>query len=125
MIDAITKRNPQIREAEYKKREKTKKIAKIKKIVGSLIALTMLLGCGYIVLVVAANSSPEESQKWGTNFMISLAQDLGTSQVFKVVLSIILIRLVPKVHNKKLLWIMKKAMDPMSVRALAIVSDKM
>ena len=124
MIRAVAIHNPQIREQELIKRRKQKKIAKIKKIIGYLLVLSAFAGCIYIILVVAANLTPEDTEKWSKSFLISLAQDLGVSQIFKVLLTVVVIRIMAKTRSQRVKKYLALLVDPITVRAIAIHAIK-
>ena len=100
------------------------KIAKIKEFIGFILALGVLGGCTYAVLVVAANTDSEISKKWARNFMTSMAQDMGVSQVFKVLVTVALIRIISKGQSARTVKWLKLGIDPIMTRALAMAFYK-
>ena len=124
MIRAVAIHNPRLREQELNKRRKQQRIAKIKKIIGYILVLTALTGCIYIILVVAANLETEDTEKWSKSFLISLAQDLGVSQIFKVLLTVVVIRIMAKTRSQRVKKYLAILVDPITVRAIAIHAIK-
>ena len=123
MIQRITRNNPERQQAELLKRTRRKTIGKIKRIVGYLLVLGAAAGCNYAVLVVAANSTPEESQRWAKNFLISFGQDMVINQVLKACLTVVICKILYK--NKisgGVGKIMKGLMDLVTLRAIAMKS---
>ena len=47
---------------------------------------------------------------------------MGTSQVLKVLVSVLLVRVISKGQSKKMVKILKMGIDPIVVRSLAMVS---
>ena len=124
MITAMTAHNPKIRQQELDKRRRQQSIARIKRVIGYTLVISAFAGCIYIILVVAANLTPEDTEKWAKSFLISFAQDLGVSQIFKVLLTVAVIRVMAKTQNGKLKKLLKILVDPITVRAIAINAIK-
>lgn len=119
-----TKDSPELREKEFTKRKKMLRTAKIKEIIGYFLALCVLGGCVYAVLVVSANTDSEISKKWAKNFMTSMAQDMGVSQVIKVLITVALIKIIAKGQKPKTVKILRFGVDPIITRALALAFYK-
>src|SRR4051794_10892572 len=100
MIALLAKRDPSILVKETLKRKRKLKIAHIKRIIGYVLSVALVIGGNYVVLVVSANNTAEESTKWSKKFMISFAQDLGVNQVIKVVLTCILLRVLMRTRGR-------------------------
>ena len=81
--------------------------------------LSAVSGCVYIILVVAANLNATDTEKWAKNFLISFAQALGVGQIFKVFLTVAIMRIMPHTKNPKLKRVLRLLMDPITVRAVA------
>ena len=88
MISAMASRNPQIRQQELVKRKRLQIKAKIKRVIGYILMLNVFAGCVYIILAVAANMEPVNTERRAKGFLISFAQDLGVGQIFKVLLTV-------------------------------------
>ena len=121
MIRYLTARNPALREQQLRKRNRMRKIAKIKTIVAYILISFIVVASHYIVLVIFANSEPDEAQNWATNYLMSLGQDMGVSQIFKVLLTVVCLRMMINVKGSKLKKILKALLDPVTVRALAML----
>ena len=123
MIQILTKNNPERQKAELLKRNRRKTIARIKSVIGYLLVLCAAVGCNYAVLVVAANSKTEESQRWAMNFLKCFGQDMIINQVLKACLTVVICKLLFKYNigggPRK---IMKAAMDIVTLRAIAMKS---
>ena len=92
---------------------------------GFCIVALVMFGCTYIILVVGANSSHLESQRWGKNLIISLIQDILISQIIKLFLTLYLLKVIGKRKRGKLtMKLMKFMIDPLATRALAIAFVK-
>ena len=113
------------REKELKKLHRSRKIAKIKSIIGYILILGAVVSCHYIVLVVAANSTDEESKKWAQNYLISLAQAMGISPVVRVLLTVVVLKMIKKGHSRRTVKIMKLLLCKMTTRALAMVQSNL
>ena len=124
MINVMTKHNPQLRQQELEKRKRLERIAKIKRAIGYTLMLIVFAGCVYIILAVAANMEAVDTEKWAKNFLISFAQDLGVGQIFKVFLTVVIMRIMPKSKNAKLKRILRFLMDPITMRAVAFYAIK-
>ena len=124
MINVMTKHNPQLRQQELEKRKRLQRIAKIKRAIGYTLMLIVFAGCVYIILAVAANMEAVDTEKWAKNFLISFAQDLGVGQIFKVFLTVVIMRIMPKSKNAKLKRILRFLMDPITMRAVAFYAIK-
>lgn len=124
MIRILNAHDPQLHQQELKKRERLKKMAKIKKVIGYFLVLGAFAGCVYITLVVAANLTPEDTEKWAKSFLISLAQDLGVNQMFKVLLTVVAVRILIKTRSPRLQKYLALFVDPITVRAIAIHAIK-
>ena len=96
MIQLITINNPELQRAELLKRNRRKIIAKIKSGVGYLLVLGAAAGSVYAVLVVAANSKLDDSQRWAKNFLISFGQDMIINQVLKACLTVVICKILFK-----------------------------
>ena len=123
MIIYLTANNSQQRQEQLKRRNRLKKIAKIKKMIGYFLILCTLVASHYMVLVISANPDPEkedEAQDWAINYLISLAQDMGASQVFKVLLTVVCMRMMVSARNQTFKKVLKLLIDPVTVRALAM-----
>lgn len=79
-----------------------------------------MVACHYIVLVVFANSDEPESKDWAINFLISLVQDMGVSQMFKVILTIVCLRILLATKVPRYRKLAKMLVDRVTVRALAM-----
>ena len=134
MINVMTKHNPQLRQQELEKRKRLQRIAKIKRAIGYTLMLIVFIGYTlmlivfagyvYIILAVAANMEAVDTEKWAKNFLISFAQDLGVGQIFKVFLTVVIMRIMPKSKNAKLKRILRFLMDPITMRAVAFYAIK-
>ena len=122
LIEHVARNNPKLREEELKKQIKSKKIAKIKEIIGYILIACTVLGCNYIAIVIAATTDKEQTTKWAISFLISLAQDMGTVQVMKVIVTVLLVRIIGRGQSKKVVKILRLGLDPIVVRALAMAS---
>ena len=120
MIDYLTSRNPALREMQLRKRNRLKRIAKIKKIIAYILILCIVGASHYIVLVIFANSEDSEAQYWAINYLISLAQDMGVSQIIKVLLTIVCLRMLVGARSARFKKILALMIDPVTVRALAM-----
>ena len=120
MIDYLTSRNPVLREMQLRKRNRLKRIAKIKKIIAYILILCIVGASHYIVLVIFANSEDSEAQYWAINYLISLAQDMGVSQIIKVLLTIVCLRMLVGARSARFKKILALMIDPVTVRALAM-----
>mgnify|MGYP000942230061 FL=1 len=100
------------------------KIAKIKEIIGYMLALGVLGAATYMVLVIAANSDAKTSQVWALNFLTSVAQDMGVTQVVKVLITITLIKIIAKGQSPKTVKLLRMGIDPIIIRALALAFYK-
>ena len=118
----MTRKNPKLRAEQFKKQLRSRQIAKIKAIIGYILVLCAVCGCNYIALVIAASTDKDQTTKWAISFLISLVQDMGTSQVLKVVVTVFLIRIIARGQSKKMVKILRLGLDPIVVRALAMVS---
>ena len=127
MIDYLTLRNPALREEQLKKRNRLRRIAKIKKIIAYILILCIVGASHYIVLVIFANSEDNEgeAENWAINYLISLAQDMGVSQIIKVLLTIVCLRLRASARNPTFKKILALMIDPVTVRALAMTAMTM
>lgn len=124
MIMILTNGDPQRQNDELKKRNKQKKIARIKQIIGYIIVLAAAAAGNYIVLVVAANNKPEDSQRWAKNFLLSFAQDLGVNQVIKALVTVILLKILVRRRKGDFPKYFKIFMDLVTMRAIAMASMK-
>jgi len=122
MILNLTRNDPRSRDEELKKRKRAKKIALIKMSFGYILVIASIAASIYSVLVVAANSSIEDSQNWAKNFMISISQDMVTSQIIKVLLTVFLFKCFVNAKNKCAKFLLKILVDPLTARALAMIS---
>ena len=123
MIQRITKNNPELQQAELLKRSRRKTIAKIKSVIGYLLVLGATAGFIYAVLVVAANSTAEESQRWAKNFLKSFGQDMIINQVLKACLTVVICKILYKYKiSGGVGKIMKGLMDIVTLRAIAMKS---
>lgn len=120
MIDYLTSRNPVLREMQLRKRNRLKRIAKIKKIIAYILILCIVGASHYTVLVIFANSEDSEAQYWAINYLISLAQDMGVSQIIKVLLTIVCLRMLVGARSARFKKILALMIDPVTVRALAM-----
>ena len=123
MIIYLTTNNSQQRQEQLKKRKRLKKIAKIKTIIAYFLILCIVIASHYMVLVISANPDPEkedEAKDWAINYLISLAQDMGASQIFKVLLTVICLRMLVGARNQTFKKVLKLLIDPVTVRALAM-----
>ena len=125
MIHMMTRNNPQQRQEQLKKRNRLRKIGKIKKIISYFLILCIVVASHYMVLVIFANSEDSEAQNWAINYLISLAQDMGVNQILKVILTIISLRIMVGAKNQKLKIILKLLIDPVTVRSLAMAAKTM
>ena len=121
MIRYLTARNPALREQQLRKRNRMRKIAKIKTIFAYILILFIVVASHYIVLVIFANSDADEARNWATNYLMSLGQDMGVSQMFKVLLTIVCLRMMINVKGSKLKKLLRHLVDPVTVRAMAMV----
>ena len=118
----MTRNRPEQRELEMKKLEKSKKIAKIRAIIGYILVLCAVAGCTYITFVIAATTPDDQTTRWAISFIISVAQDMGTSQVLKVIITVVLVRIISRGQSRKVVKILRVFLDPIVVRALAMNS---
>lgn len=102
--------------------QRKKKIAKIKERIGYIFVLAVVAGCHYVAIVVAANSDMETTQKWTKNFLLSLAQDMGTTQMFKVMMTVIVMKIISRGASKRKIKILRRFLDPLTARALVMKS---
>ena len=124
MIRAVAIHKPQVRQQELDKRKRQQKIARIKRFVGYTLVLSAIAGCIYIILVVAANLTTEHTQKWAKSVLISFAQDLGVGQIFKVLLTVVVIRIMAKKKSRRVKKYLAILVDPITVRAIVIHAMK-
>ena len=125
MIHMMTRNNPQQRQEQLKKRNRLRKIGKIKKIISYFLILCIVVASHYMVLVIFANSEDSEAQNWAINYLISLAQDMGVNQILKVILTIVSLRIMVGAKSQKLKIILKLLIDPVTVRSLAMAAKTM
>lgn len=116
------RRNAAININAPKEETRTSKIKRyVRSVLSVAVVTVVMLGCTYIIIVVAANSTHEESQKWGKNLLISLAQDVFLSQILKLGITLYLLKIIAKKKRKRIVMKMMKFMiDPLAARALAI-----
>ena len=112
-----------------KKFKRQKKIAQIKRIIGYIFVLGVVAACNYTGIVVAANTSEESvTRDWTKSFLISLAQDMVSTQVVKVVVTVVLMKMISRGVSKQKLRIYRKVLDDLTTRALvmknAIIAQK-
>ena len=124
LIELVTRYRPELRELEMKKLMRSKKIAKIKATIGYIIVLCAVVGCTYITFVIAATTPDDQTTSWAISFIISLAQDMGTSQVLKVVVTVVLVRIISRGQSRKVVKILRVFLDPIVVRSLAMNSTQ-
>ena len=125
MIHMMTRNNPQQRQEQLKKRNRLRKIGKMKKIISYFLILCIVVASHYMILVIFANSEDSEAQNWAINYLISLAQDMGVNQILKVILTIVSLRIMVGAKNQKLKIILKLLIDPVTVRSLAMAAKTM
>lgn len=106
------------------KKPASKKKRNIKFWFGVVFAIGVWGGCIYIILVVAANSTYEESKTWSKNFLITLNQDLFVTPLIKVILTIVVLTKIRKIKSKLWFKIATKLADPLTTRALTILTIK-
>lgn len=119
----LTINNPERLQAELAMRNRRKTIAKIKSVIGYLLVLGAAAACNYAVLVVAANSKTEESQRWAKNFLISFGQDMIINQVLKVCLTVMICKILFKSKiSGRVANMLKASMDLVTLRAIVMKS---
>lgn len=101
-----------------------KKIQTIKTWLGIIFAICVWGGCVYIILVVAANSTFEESKTWSKNFLITLNQDMFVTPLIKVCITIVGLKRIRYIKHRLLFKIAKSLADPLTTRALTILTVK-
>ena len=87
-----------------------------------LLALGITVSCHWVILMILASSSVEESRVWCLQFLISLAQDLVIGQFLRFLLQLIAIRALAR-HgvNSSLISmkIMKFLVDKLVLRSIS------
>lgn len=87
--------------------------------------VTFIIMCAsiYTILVVAANSDSEDSKNWAVSLIITVFQDMGTSQMLKVALTGFVLKLLLKLpKNGRKYKLLKKLLDKLTVRAIVVAS---
>ena len=120
MIAFLTVNDPRQRDLELRKRMKLKKTGKLKKIVGYMLVLAIIVACHYIVLVIFANSSSSDSQDWAINLLISIAQDMGVSQLIKILVTVICLKFVVTIQSEKWKKVLRLLSDKVIMRSIAM-----
>ena len=77
-----------------------------------------------MILVIAATNSYEESKSWSSNFAITLGQDMFITPMIKVLITIFVLKKIRNVKSRFWFKVTRKFADPLTTRALTILTVK-
>ena len=87
------------------------------------MVLSVVAASNYIVIVVAANSALDVTERWTKGFLISFLQDMVTGQSFKALFNAVLINLLKRDISTTRAKVVGFFTDRLLLRAVAMVNS--